>query len=299
MQYRVANLINSSYIDYYMLKRIEHYADYRQYLRDFYEDRKRRSPGYSYRVFCRKSGIKSPSLFKEVIQGKRNLTKKTIPAFAKGLGLTDTDASFFAQLVAYNQSSTSEEKQNCLERMRGLRRPVKQKVIPLDQREYFAKWYNPVLRESTCIFDWHEDFSVLARSLDPPISTREAHNGVSLLLRLGMIIKKPDGKYIQADQAITTGPEVVSDGVRMLNRHLSTLGVEAIERFSPSNRDISSMVIGMSSRTFSLIKQEILEFRRRIARIVDDENHPDQVYNVNIQFFPTSKKNVKSEGPDE
>lgn len=278
-----------------MLKRIEHFADYRQYLRDFYEDRKQQVPGYSYRVFCRKSGIKSPSLFIEVIQGKRNLTRRTIPAFIKGLGLTDTDASFFTQLVAFNQSTTSEEKQSCLERMRGLRRPVKQKVIPLDQREYFSKWYNPVLRESACIFDWHEDFSLLARSLDPPISTREARNGVSLLLRLGMIVKNPDGKYVQADQAITTGPEVVSDGVRMLNRHLSALGVEAIERFPPSKRDISSMVIGVSSQAFSLIKQEILEFRRRIARIVDDENHPDQVYNVNIQFFPTSRKVVNSE----
>jgi uncharacterized protein (TIGR02147 family) len=282
-----------------MLKRIEHYADYRQYLREFYEDRKQQVPGYSYRVFCRKSGIKSPSLFIEVIQGKRNLTRRTIPAFVKGLGLTDTDASFFAQLVAFNQSTTSEEKQGYLERMRGLRRPVKQKIIPLDQREYFAKWYNPVLRESACIFDWHEDFSLLARSLDPPISTREARNGVSLLLRLGMIVKKNDGKYVQADQAITTGPEVVSDGVRMLNRQLSTLGVEAVERFSPAHRDISSMVIGVSPQTFSLIKQEILEFRRRIARITDDEKNPDQVYNVNVHFFPTSKKAAKREGPDE
>ena len=281
------------------MKRIEYYADYRLFLRDFYEDRKRHSPGYSFRVFCRTSGIKSPSLFKEVIQGKRNLTKKTIPAFARGLGLADSDASFFAQLVAFNQSTTPEEKQACLERMRGLRRPVKQKTVPLDQYEYYAAWYNPVLREVACVFDWHDDFTLLARSLDPPISTREARSSVALLLRLGMIVKRQDGQYVQPDRAITTGPEIVSAGVRMLNRHLSVLGSEALSRFPPSERDISSIVIGASPRTFSLIKQEILEFRRRIIRIADEDEHPDQVFDINIQFFPASKKAMDKGKPDE
>ena len=273
-----------------MLKRIEYYADYRHFLRDFYEDRKQHSPGYSFRVFCRTSGIKSPLLFKEVIQGKRNLTKKTIPAFARGLGLTDADASFFAQLVAFNQSATAEEKQACLERMRGLKRPVKQKTVPLDQYEYYAKWYNPVLREMACILDWRGDFAFLARSLDPPISTHEARSSVALLMRLGMIAKEPDGRYIQPDRAITTGAEVSSVGVRMLNHHLSLLGAEALSRFPPTQRDISSIVIGVSPRTFPLIKQEIQEFRRRIIRIADEDECPDRVYDVNIQFFPASKK---------
>ncbi|NLD99936.1 MAG: TIGR02147 family protein, partial [Fibrobacter sp.] len=56
------------------MKRIENYSDYREFLRDFYQDRKKRLPIFSYRYFCIKAGIKSPTLFKEIVDGSRNLT---------------------------------------------------------------------------------------------------------------------------------------------------------------------------------------------------------------------------------
>jgi uncharacterized protein (TIGR02147 family) len=74
--------------------------------------------------------------------------------------------------------------------------------------------------------------------------------------------------------------------------------MEAIDRFPPSERDVSSLTIGISKKSYSLIKQEIQEFKNRIIRIVDDDEDSDQVYNVNVQLFPLSKNAEKEKGSD-
>ncbi len=279
------------------MQRIEHYSDYRKFIKDLYEDRKKRFSFFSSRYFCRKAGIKSPSLLKEVIDDKRNLTEKTITAFAKGFGLTANDAKFFALLVRFNQSKDPQIKQQLLEQMRGLTRKVKQEVVPADHYAYYTKWYNPVIRELVCILDFKDDYGLLARSVSPAIKKTEARKSVALLLELGFIKKNGEGSYTQSHPAITTGREVTSLGVRALNRDLSTMGTEAIERVPPTHRDISSLTIGISQKSFSQIKQEIQEFKNRLIRIVDDDKDSDQVYNVNVQLFPLSNK-IDKRDPD-
>lgn len=281
------------------MKRIEYYSNYRKFLKDLYADKKKRFPFFSNRYFCRKSGVKSPSLLKEVIEGKRNLTDKTITAFARGFGLNENDTKFFNLLVLFNQSKDPQVKQQLLEQMRGLTRKVKQEVIPIDLYAYYSKWYHPVIRELACILDWKDDFSLLARSVSPPIKKTEALKSVTLLLELGFLIRTDDGKYKQSHPAITTGREVTSVGVRSLNRHLSIMGTEAVDRFPPTERDITSLTIGVSPKSYSLIKEEIQEFKNRVIRIVDDDKESNRVYNLNVHLFPLSEKSKKKNEPDE
>ena len=140
---------------------LEFYTDYRQFLRDIYNENKRKSRYYSYRMFCMKANIKSPSIYHEVVTGKRNLTISTIPAFIKGLGLSERDGRFFENLVLFNQSKTEETKKKYLSILRGLRYRKQQKQIPVHLYEYYEKWYHPVIRELAVTMDWNEDYSLL------------------------------------------------------------------------------------------------------------------------------------------
>jgi uncharacterized protein (TIGR02147 family) len=273
--------------------RIDFYTDYRKFLADFLEDARSRFSFFSYRYFCKKAGIVSPSLFREVMTGKRSLTSSTIASFAKGLGLNEADTAYFEALVHFNQSKSPRDKQKSLQQMRGLRQRVRQKLIPLDHYEYFEHWYNPVIRELACVLEWGDNYLALARAVAPPISKKQAHRSVEMLLRLGFLGRDDTGKYIQKDPAITTGPEVASVAVRELNRQMAGLGLESIDRFSPSDRDVSNMVVGVSRKGYEQIKEEIREFKRRIVGIVDDDKCSDRIYAINVQAFPMSlKKNV-------
>ena len=51
------------------------YEDYRTYLKDVYENRKRR--GLSHRGLARRAGLSSPSFLKAVMDGQKNLAPAT------------------------------------------------------------------------------------------------------------------------------------------------------------------------------------------------------------------------------
>ena len=71
---------------------IYQYKNYREYLRDFYAEKKNKNSRYSYALFSQKAGLKSPNYLKRVIDGARNITHKNLRSFVVGLGLQKKEA---------------------------------------------------------------------------------------------------------------------------------------------------------------------------------------------------------------
>jgi len=282
-----------------MMQRIEFYDDFKDFLRDYYGDQKKRFPHFSYRYFCNKAGLTSPSHFREIISGKRKLTSKMLDAFIKGIGLTDTGAQYFTTLVGFNQSKNATQKQQLLLQLRGLKRKVEQALVSTDHYEFYSKWYNVIIRELACIIDWKDDYGLLAKSIIPPVKKNEARESVEFLLGAGFLEKRSDGRYYQREPAITSGPEVSSLGIRAYNAFMAERAHEAIEAFPPAERDIQTLTIGISNEGYRLVKQEMQEFIGRVVRIVDDDKNPEQVYNVNVHVFPMSVRKKREGTTDE
>lgn len=270
------------------MERIEHYSDYREFLKDYYKERKKQFKYFSYRYFCKKAGLTSPSLLKEVMEGKRGLTLSSIKSFVQGLGLTEMDGRYFTALVLFTQAKNPKEKQEYLDTLRQYNRKTREKVVPLDWYAYYSKWYHPVIRELACLADWKENYDLLAKSVTPPLSVKEAKESVQFLLKIGMITRSREGRYHQAHPAQTTGPEVVSIAVRELNRQMAELGERAIRLIPPSLRDSSSMTLGFSQKNYQKAKQEIREFKDRLKSLAHDDTEADKVYNLNVHLFPVS-----------
>ena len=93
------------------------YMNYRDFLRDYYEEKKREHSFYSFRLFSQKAGFKSPNFLKLVIDGNRNLSKESVYKFVKALGLNKKESDYFENLVFFNQSESLEEKNAYLARL--------------------------------------------------------------------------------------------------------------------------------------------------------------------------------------
>ena len=281
---------------------LEFYTDYRKYLDDFYTSKKSKSRSFSYRGFCLRAGIKSPSLYKEVVSGKRNLTLAAIALFIKGMGLSERDAHYFENLVLFNQAKGEKEKQRYMAALRGLRYRKPQKIIPFHLHEYYAKWHHCVVRELVAVLPWKENYARLAKSITPPIKASEARASVQLMLQLGFLKRDNRGRYTQTDPDISTGSEVNSLAVRQLNREFAKLGTEAIDRFPPAERDVSSLVMGIPKHKLPQLKNEIADFRRRLITLIDVQDPVESIYGLVIEFFPLAhfdSKEIAEEAKDE
>jgi uncharacterized protein (TIGR02147 family) len=267
------------------------YNNYRHYIRDYYLEKKRTTGYFTYRYFAQRAGFASPVFIKVVIAGKANLSNKSIEKLCQAMDLPLADCEYFKNLVWFNQAKTAEKKHQFLEKLRDLNQQYSAEVLETDKYDFYSKWYYSVLREIVPNCDLYDDFAALGALLTPALKKRETKKAVKLLEQLQLLQKQADGSYKQARKLISTGSEVESLAVRDLHLQMANLAEEAIENIPKKERDISGLTMGMSRNTYKRIIEELKNFRERIIRIIaEDEDTVDQVYRLNLQFFPLSKR---------
>lgn len=265
------------------------FLDYRAYLHNYYTFMKKNTTFFSHRYFNNKAGIKSPNFFKNIIDGKKNLTKDSTLKFASALGLNKKETEYFENLVFFDQSKTSDKKQYYFERIKLLSKDIVKTIIEESQVGYFSRWYHCVVRELVVIRNYRDDFSRLANDVRPRITCAQARKSVQLLLELGLIVKKPDGTYVQTSRNISAGNNSVAS---MLIRqyHKNTLDniKESLDSFPVHERTCTSLVMSITEEIYKELEEEIQEFRNRITHIANKSSCSDRVYQIAIQLFPVS-----------
>tara|TARA_B100001750_G_scaffold243523_1_gene258955 strand:+ start:1308 stop:1913 length:606 start_codon:yes stop_codon:yes gene_type:complete len=138
-----------------------------------------------------------------VIDGERNLTERMAARFAVGRGLDDEEAEFFVDHVAFAQAKTAKEKAACYRKLTGSRRYRSGHELEVAQADYHSKWYLPAIRELVAREGFDDDPEWIASRLRPRIDAAE---GLALLLRIGLLVRSPDG-IAQGELLVSTGPE--------------------------------------------------------------------------------------------
>ncbi|NLW33340.1 MAG: TIGR02147 family protein [Fibrobacter sp.] len=266
------------------------FIDFRKYLADYYQFKKETSQYFSYRYFARKIGINSPSFLKNVIDGKRNLTRQMAERFCKALGLSDKEKLYFHNLVLFNQAKTSGEKQVHYTVLRSISDGVKEAVLNTDKFDYFSNWYTPVIRELICLYDFKDDYRLMASVLKPKIRMVDAKNAVDLLLRLKLIERKDDGGFCQTPEAVIADDSVTSLAIRSFTHKMIEHSRFALDTIDKNQRNISGVTMSISSEAYKMITSEITAFKDRVKFIVSHDDACNRVYQLNISLFPVSEE---------
>ena len=83
-----------------MMKSVVEYKDYRQYILDYYGERKR-SSAFTWREFARLAGFASGSYLKLVCDGKTRLLEEGAKKTALAMGLLGFEYDYFVLMVRY------------------------------------------------------------------------------------------------------------------------------------------------------------------------------------------------------
>ena len=265
------------------------YSDYRVFIRDYYEARKAAVEGFSYRQMAAQAGINSTSYFKFVMDGKRNLTKKSIFKACLALGLRDKEAEYFENLVFFNQARTPEEKNTFFETLLALQQYRNVAVIERDQMEFFSEWHHCVIRELAVMADFGSDYARLGRMVNPPIPAAKAEASLALLVDLGFL-RKQGTRYLQSEPVVATGPASKDNLVMRHQIKMLQLAKETFERCRAQDRYIGSTTIGVSRATFLNLVRKVRDFRTHLMELVSHDEFPDQVYQMTFCLIPLSDK---------
>lgn len=265
------------------------YLDYRAFLRDFYAAKKSASRAFSFRAFSKRAGVSSPNYLKLVIDGKRSLSGKMSERFAAACGLDADAARYFVHLVAFNQAKTSAERAQAYDKLTGFQRYRQAHKLEIAHAAYYSDWYMPAIRELAASKQFREDPEWIADQLIPKITPLQAQHALEILSDLKLLVRDGEGKLIQADALVSTGPETRGLHIAAFHRAMTQRAIESIDLVPAPERDISSLTLCVGRSGLQLLKERLQRVRRELLELSALEADPEQVVQVNFQLFPLSR----------
>ncbi|MBI2027620.1 MAG: TIGR02147 family protein [Deltaproteobacteria bacterium] len=272
---------------------VSSYKDYRKLLTDYYYAQKKRRSSYSYKAFAQKAGLNSPNYLKLVMDGKRNLSHKNIKKFAKGLGLDRYSSEYFENLVYLNQAGEDELRNFYKGRISLLNRGPVAKKIDEEQKKICDKWYFWVVREMIHLQDFNADADWIVRQLKKKISKEEALEALETLRDIGLLIRE-DNRFKASSKSIVMGDEIEmkKEAITAFHKEMAGQALDHLKSDNYQQREFNGVTVAISKKNMGLIKERIREFRREINQFLSSEENPDAIYQLNIQFFPLTERQV-------
>ena len=273
------------------MKDILEYTDYRQYIADYYADRKAKT-AFSWQEFAKTAGFSSPVDLKYVSEGRFNLSAEAAVRTAQAMHLADYERKFFVEMVKFDHAKNDDEKRAAFSKMVSIAESRKAKIVDGESFRFFEDWKNPVLRELAPAMPGAKPLA-MAHACRPEVSAAEVSESLSFLVKANLLQKDKDGNYAQTDKVVTTGPmEFTPLAVRGLHRQMGEFALDAIENVPQDERHFSGLTLGITREAYEKIVQRIAEFRKDIIAIATSETATEEVYRLNVQFFPMTKKSV-------
>ena len=277
------------------MKDVLEYTDYHRYIADYYAEKKAKS-AFTWQAFTRAAGFSSPVFLKYVSEGRSNLSGAAAQRVAQAMHLADYEQEYFCEMVKFGHAKTDEEKKSAFNKMLSIADAHKAKILEGDSFRYFDSWKNPVLRELAPTMPGAKPLA-LAKACRPEITAAEVSESLNFLVKADLLHKDENGNYVQTEKSVTTGPmDVTPVAVRGMHRQMGEFALNAIEGVPQDERHFSGLTLGITREAYEEIVQKIAAFRKEIIAIATRDSATDEVYRLNVQFFPMTNKSVNKKG---
>ena len=213
-----------------MMKSVVEYKDYRQYILDYYSERKR-SSAFTWREFAKIAGFASGSYLKLVCDGKTRLREEGAKKTALAMGLLGFEYDYFVLMVRYESAKTDREKKKCFEEMRALSDAHHVKILGSDLYTFYETWKHSVVRELAVAMPGAKP-NEMAKVCRPSISAADVSDSLRFLLKSGLLERDIKGNYRQTNRSLSTGRlNVVAVAVHSLLRQMGEFALDALDKY--------------------------------------------------------------------
>lgn len=271
-----------------MLKSIIEYEDYRKYIHDFYEERKR-TGAFTWRDFSTLAGSSSASFLKMVCDGKNGLSKQGVERVANAMALTGNELAYFRALVTFCQSKKEEERKEAYKTMQEIASENKVRVLEGESFKFYESWQYPVLRELAPMMPGAKPLEMAKRCM-PSITAADVRSSLDFLVKSGFLKRTADDTYELCDKVLKVSSAAIPLAVRSMHKQMADFAKEAMDKVPSEKRDFSGVTIGIDQEGFDEIVAELKELRKKAISIATKKSNGNNVYRLNLQFFPLTKE---------
>ncbi len=279
---------------------ITDYTDYVSFIADLAQF-KRRTGTFTNRLFCRKSGFRSPTYLKWVIDRVRPISLRSAHKFAAGLSLDKQETQYFILMVNYKEATDPQTKRTYYEQMLAWR---KRRAGPLtkDAYEYLSHWYYVAIRELVARPDFRDDPHWIRDRLGDGLTLGEIKNGLETLVRLKLLGRDARGRWRQTSRDLITEGEVRSLAAFNYHTEMLELSQRVLASRTAESRDYQSIVALIDLEGVATLKARIQEFQNSILAYLQERERGNggkeslpELYAFNMQLLPIATPRKKED----
>lgn len=263
-------------------------ADYRDFLKSYYDKRKEEMPFYSYRMMGDKLGLDSSYLYR-VLQKKQHLPAHALPAAKDILDLSGRSAEYFDLLYSAAVSKDKGKREELMAKALALR-DVDRHNLEAAELKLLRNWWIPAVRAYLELNGGVVNIKQIARDICPPISEAQAEEAIEILKEVGLVKKLASGKLALTDAHLTVGGPEKASAVREFQKQVLSLASDALDNVPVNERNISTLTLSVDQSCFEDLGDMLREFRRLVQKRVDEAKSPDRVMQLSMAFYPVARK---------
>jgi uncharacterized protein (TIGR02147 family) len=272
---------------------IFNYDDYRDFLGDYYVFKKATADYWSYGLWIRKLGLKSVSALTMIVKKQRHMGPNMIPKFLEFFQFPEEEEQHFLEMIRLIKASKGDPKLLVLLKNRqsnGQQQKQKTKVIEkigegLDpHRQLVFQWGSYAVREMSGLKDFKADPDWISKRLNGKLDKRASESFLSRLKSEGLI----DTSGKATSKVIRPEGDFSKNEPQKYHRELMQLSAGAVE-LPIELRALHASTLAINSKKLKEAKELIREFQVRFSSLVEAVPG-DEVYQLNMQFFPLTTK---------
>lgn len=270
------------------------YLDYRTFLRDWLDARKRTEPDYSYATFARAGGCSKAALA-NVLGGARAPRPATLDSFARAMGLSPAERNYLGLLTDLAIASDLEKRRATMEKILSVEQYQKMRraesEADADMFRYLEFWYISAIREMAGLPGFRPDPEWIATAMVPPIRPAEASAALDTLFDLGFLVRDDDGTVTPRDIRFRTAPESAQDAVGHYHREVIPSLLRTIDTERSAEQHFLAATIVLDASMVPEVKARLNALLDQVLAMRNDTLVQDgrRVYQFGIQLLPVSQ----------
>jgi uncharacterized protein (TIGR02147 family) len=265
------------------------FFDYRKYLTDYLHQKKQSKPSFSIGMWAKQLGLLSTASLSKVLNGEREAGKDLVNKFIHYFKMDEYTAQQFKNSVAVSKLKVDKEtKIKIISRIMdsSKTKKVNEKIMTFDYAKLLKNPLPLALRElsRTTILSLKEFKAVFS-----DYSEKEIKAAIDLLLQMNMIQKNEKNKYYAQTEHVATTDDISSDVIQRYHKMCLRQAEKKILQTPILEREFQALMFLMNSKDMPKYKEKIRDFLNTIENDIRP-NLVDQLYQIQIQFFPLSQK---------
>lgn len=266
------------------------FTDYRVYLNEFHQGRKRSRTGWSYSVWSKKLGLKSPSALLMILKGQRNPSESLVNSLNHYFQHPPREAQYFADLVKLEKQKKDPRLSVLL--MEKLARQQGEgtfRQVNLEMFSALSNWYFYAIREMVRMNGFQENPNWIAKKLRHRVSPTQVSQALGTLLHLNLLGRDESGRLYATDEHIETVPQTASEAVRRYHEQTLDNVKSSLNSVPISDRELVATCFPMRSSSMALAKSRLQQFLNSFCDELEDRQG-DVLYGLQLSLIPLTRK---------